>query len=68
MEQFTKDNGSKITVMVMVYKFGPMVQSTKVTGVIIKLMDLESFGMLMVMFSMVSGRKIRLMVLVYTHM
>ena len=48
MELYTKVNGKEMSDMAMVFRNGQMVQSTKVTGKIIKLTDKECFGMSMV--------------------
>ena len=61
---FTKVNGLEILDTVSVYKSGLMVLSMKAVGDGIKPMEKESSGMLMAMFLMENGRKIKLTVLV----
>lgn len=54
--------------MVMVYRSGQMVLAMKGNGFAIKLMEMESSGMLMEISLMDSGRRIKPMVMVSTHM
>ena len=59
----SKDNGKEITDTGLVFRYGLMVQNTRVTGRITKLMDKEPSGMCMVTNTMENGREIKLMVL-----
>lgn len=45
MVLYIKENGKEIKNMVLGFKFGLMELGMKVIGKIIKLMDMESFGM-----------------------
>ena len=51
--------------MVLVLKYGQMVQNMKVNGEIIKLMERGNFGMLMEMFMKEIGRMTRLTALAF---
>lgn len=68
MVQFIKDNGKILIDTVMVFRFGLMAPSMKGIGRITKLMAWASSGMQMVTFSMANGKKIKLTVMVFTHM
>ena len=59
VEQSIRDSGRKIIDMVMVFRYGLMVLSMKVTGKIIKLMEEDNSGILMVMSLMENGKKIK---------
>ena len=66
MELYTKVNGKEMSDMAMVFRNGRMVQSTKVTGKIIKLTDKECFGMSTVINMKVGGSETRPMDMVNT--
>ena len=68
MEQFTRANGKKIRGMVMVCRYGPMVQNMKGDGEITRLMAEGSSGTQMETFLTAIGKKIRLMAKAYTFM
>ena len=68
MEQYTKDSGEETTEKDLACKFGQMVPSTMGIGRTTKLMEGECSGMLMEMFLMGNGKKIKLMGTEYTHM
>jgi len=52
----------------MVFKFGQMERNTKVIGEIIKLMEMESFGILMEIYFKGNGSTIKQMDGVYIYM
>ena len=68
MEYSMKDNGSEQCVMVSVNKNGPMEQSMKGYGKIIKLKGKENLPILMAITIKVNGEMIRQMVMEYSYM
>ena len=67
MVLFTKDSGKVQFVMVSVYKYGQMEQSTWESGERIKPMEKADSSMLMEMFMMAFGLMIKLMAMVSTN-
>lgn len=65
--QLMKENGFLPIEMVMEYRFGRMVQNTKVNGVIINHLVREPSTMLVVINISVNGKIIVQMALVYTN-
>ena len=53
--------------MVMVFKFGQMVLGMRVIGSLTRLVERESFGMLMEMFLKVNGKTTKRMVTEYIY-
>jgi hypothetical protein len=68
MELCSKANGRAHIGMAMGFRYGLMELNMKDSGKTIKHMEKESFGMRTGMFSMVSGKRIRLMAMAFTLM
>ena len=61
-ELFIEDNGVEISVTVTEFRSGLTEQNMRVIGATTKLMALANFGMPMVMFMTVSGKRTKLLV------